>query len=221
MQAAKARTHRTDLTDLTTSVHARLIEESLAIGPTGPKRAFDMRSRSFGENPLASNTRSCLDHTVANKRSPWESNVSSLALNFPYARQHAPAGAPYAPRRSQERPVLTLIPGIPQTAPSVYRRRRVVAFALALAIAVGLGIAVQAAATWAWSERPFQHPNSGAVAIPTQTVASHTWRVGAGDSLWGIVSATHPGEDPRPLVAQLAKDRGGADLKLGEIVTVP
>jgi hypothetical protein len=41
-----------------------------------------------------------------------------------------------------------------------------------------------------------------------------------GDSLWSIVRRVAPERDPRPLVHRLTAERGGAEVRVGDVVTV-
>jgi hypothetical protein len=39
-----------------------------------------------------------------------------------------------------------------------------------------------------------------------------------GDSLWSVADRLEPGHDPRPVVDELARERGGTALEPGETV---
>jgi hypothetical protein len=91
----------------------------------------------------------------------------------------------------------------------VYRRRRIAAAALGLGLVV---VAGQAAAA------------RGGLSLAPATrrpPAAQTVVVEPGDTLWGIARRLAPGEDPRPVVDALARERGTARLVPGETVRLP
>jgi hypothetical protein len=55
----------------------------------------------------------------------------------------------------------------------------------------------------------------------TALVAGQQYVVGPGDTLWSIASRLHPGADPRPTVALLARQIGGDRVTVGERLTLP
>ncbi len=65
-----------------------------------------------------------------------------------------------------------------------------------------LAASVIAAAAWAAWAGPVGHAVAGSQAAP---VASHSYVVRSGDTLWSIASALSPGADPRPVVDAIAE----------------
>ncbi len=116
------------------------------------------------------------------------------------------------------RPPLVLVPGIPRTAPSVFWRRRAVALVVLFFLFAGLYSVVSAALTQVTGVGSEPQP---IVAVSAPVDAQVAVTVGPGDTLWSIVSAARPGDDPRPLVAKLSKARHGAPLQIGERITIP
>ena len=96
----------------------------------------------------------------------------------------------------------------PRTARATYLRRRLVAVVVVLGILVGVGKvgATLGGSPLVTSERP---PASQSV---------DPYVVQPGDSLWSIAEALAPGADPRPIVDELARERGDAPLRPGEVV---
>jgi Tfp pilus assembly protein FimV len=118
---------------------------------------------------------------------------------------------------------LAAVPSVPVatrattlTPPAVYRRRRVAAlvvFATGIAALVlvlhGL-LASFGGGPLTASERPGGPGAPGAVYV-----------VQPGDTFWAIASRIRPGEDPRPLVAQLVAAHGSPVLVAGERLHLP
>ena len=154
------------------------------------------------DEQLASNARSCLAGTSANARSPWEVSVSAVAYSLP---------------RYGQRPHLELLPARPRPSAQVYRRRRVVALVVLI---VGLALAAQLAGAVITAVSHGEKMSSSATAVRV-VQTSRSWTVGEGDTLWRIVSATKPGQDPRPVVDQLSRARHGAPLHIGDKIVVP
>ncbi|MGH9153252.1 MAG: LysM peptidoglycan-binding domain-containing protein, partial [Acidimicrobiales bacterium] len=94
------------------------------------------------------------------------------------------------------------------------RRRRTVVVLVALVLLGGgaaLGGPGRAPLT-----SPGQAPAGGVV-----PVAETSYVVRPGDTLWGIARAAQPSGDVRPLVQWLARQRGGAPLRVGERLVLP
>ena len=51
--------------------------------------------------------------------------------------------------------------------------------------------------------------------------AGDTYTVKAGDTLWSIAERLDPSADPRPMVAELAKETGSDTVYAGETITIP
>jgi hypothetical protein len=96
----------------------------------------------------------------------------------------------------------------PRTTPATYRRRRIVAVLVALAVVVAVG---RVGVTLGGS--PLVTPERPPASQPA---GAHV--VQPGDSLWSIAQALAPGEDPRPLVDELSRERGNAPLRPGEVI---
>ncbi|HVM02376.1 MAG TPA: LysM domain-containing protein [Acidimicrobiales bacterium] len=97
------------------------------------------------------------------------------------------------------------------------RRRIVVALVALLALVVLGGGAVLPGRTPLTSPGP--SPAAGVV--PVAPVAETSYVVRPGDTLWGIARAAQPSGDVRPLVQWLARQRGGAPLRVGERLVLP
>ncbi len=88
------------------------------------------------------------------------------------------------------------------------RRRRMVAALLLIATALAVN-------------RVGAVPGSSPLGPPARTAGSELRVVAEpGDSLWSIVRRIAPGRDPRPLVHELAAERGGAEVRVGDVITV-
>jgi len=99
--------------------------------------------------------------------------------------------------------------------PSVYWRRRLAVVGIALGLVV-----VVAQAGDALGGAPLATPERR----PAASDLDRTWvdvTVRPGDSVWGIVERTFPGEDPRTRVDQVMDARHGAPLVPGETIQVP
>ena len=132
---------------------------------------------------------------------------------FPSTRRHAPRGA---------------TPRVPRASRATYLRRRVAAVGMAFGLVI---VAAQAGAALGGSPlaAPERRPTS---ALPTGALsndgapesASPSVRpvvVRAGDSLWSIAERLAPGDDPRPVVDEVAAARRGAPLVAGETILWP
>ena len=127
---------------------------------------------------------------------------------FPSTRRHAPRGA---------------TPRVPRASRATYLRRRVAAVGMAFGLVI---VAAQAGAALGGSPlaAPERRPTS---AVPTGAApesASPSVRpvvVRAGDSLWSIAERLAPGDDPRPVVDEVAAARRGAPLVAGETILWP
>jgi hypothetical protein len=101
----------------------------------------------------------------------------------------------------------------PMTA--VYRRRRVVALLAALAIILLIAsVAVRTAAA-AFGVGPASPPDRRPADRPTAHV------VQPGESLWSVARTLQPEGDVRALVHELAELNGGAQLLVGQVLTLP
>ena len=96
-----------------------------------------------------------------------------------------------------------------RVASTTYRRRRVAVAALAVGIVLAVRVLLGAFST------PSAPP---AVPAPPVLVASTTYVVQPGDTLWTIARALQPVGDVRPLVDELARRRHGRALQVGERV---
>ncbi len=95
-----------------------------------------------------------------------------------------------------------------RTSPTTFRRRRIVAAVLAAGVVV---VAGQAGGALGGS--PLAAPERRPTASSVQTVV-----VQPGDTLWAIARRLAPGEDPRPLVDQLAAAHGSGPLLPGQVL---
>ncbi len=104
-------------------------------------------------------------------------------------------------------------------APAILRLRRqaaaVLVVVLAVALLVSLGVALGP-------------PGGGSLTGPERTSAGSafpagqtTYVVRAGDSLWSIANRLHPGQDPRPVVDQMAAESGGPRVEVGQHIRLP
>lgn len=115
-------------------------------------------------------------------------------------------------------PRLQLVPPLADSRrSSIYLRRRIAAAAIATLLLVAGYSALAEVARWA-SAGVSARPAPVAHAVP---VAAKSWTVAPGDTLWGIVQASYPGEDPRPIVHKLSQSRGGSALQVGERIALP
>jgi hypothetical protein len=111
-------------------------------------------------------------------------------------------------RRARPRPVVALASG--------RRERRWAAYSLVVIAGVMLFMALdllraRVADVFVSEARPVASRDRPTVELP----------VVPGDSLWSVVVALRPGEDPRPLVDELARLNGGPGLQAGGSVVVP
>ena len=105
------------------------------------------------------------------------------------------------------RPVRTRVPT------TVYRRRRAAALLVVFTALLALALAVQGLLA------PF---GGGPLTAPERPGADGSvYVVQPGDTFWAIASRLHPGEDPRPLVAELGAAHGGPVLVAGERLHLP
>lgn len=121
----------------------------------------------------------------------------------PAARtRRAPRSAPAAPRASSS------------VSPRTYARRRIVA-ALVLTVLIlvawaalrGVGVALPLAGS---------EPSTSMA-----PVASSTYVVQPGETLWSVARRLDPDGDPRPVVDRLAAANGGAQIRAGEVIVLP
>lgn len=109
-------------------------------------------------------------------------------------------------------------------APSVYWRRR----AVVLLLGVGAAMSGQAALEvlgggplTAAEVRPSTTAGPRVIELDAQPVATATYVVRSGDTLWTIAKRIQPTGDVRPLVDALADARDGRPLQPGERIVVP
>lgn len=88
---------------------------------------------------------------------------------------------------------------------AIYWRRRVAAAVLVVA---SLGMAGKAGAAL----------GGFPLAAPERHPAATRHLVRPGDSLWSIAQRIEPDGDPRPVVDELSRERGGAPLVPGEVI---
>ena len=105
------------------------------------------------------------------------------------------------------RPRLVVVPPAP-----VVRRRRVVAALVLLAVVVLASLAVSRVATVL---------GGAPASVPGHRVGPVAYVVQPGDTLWGIARRLQPEGDVRSLVGALSEANGGADLQVGERLTLP
>ncbi len=111
-------------------------------------------------------------------------------------------------------PLAEVVP-IPQrnSMRAVYVRRRIASAAVALLIAAVVVVSVQTV----FATAVVVQPTSQAVTVK----AGEVYQVKPNDTLWSIVSAAHPGEDPRETIAKATKAGLSTQLQVGDIITVP
>ena len=97
-----------------------------------------------------------------------------------------------------------------RTSPTTFRRRRIFAAVLAAGVVV---VAGQAGGALGGS--PLAAPERRPTASSVQTVV-----VRPGDTLWAIAQRLAPGEDPRPVVDELAAAHDRSPLVPGETLRV-
>ena len=94
-----------------------------------------------------------------------------------------------------------------------YRRRRLMALLVVVTTAAALILVVHGLLA------PF---GGGPLTAPERPGApASVYVVQPGDTFWGIASRIRPGEDPRPLVAQLVAAHGSPVLVAGERLRLP
>ena len=85
------------------------------------------------------------------------------------------------------------------------RRRRLAALVLLAVVALGLGALLRWTAAGVVGSDSSPEPISSAVYV-----------VQPGDTLWTIAERVAPGEDPRPIVAELRQRHGDSSLQVGD-----
>jgi hypothetical protein len=116
------------------------------------------------------------------------------ARSVPCRRPTTPAGRP-----------AVATGGARAVARGVYWRRRLVVVVLAAVLVVLMG---QAGAALGGT----------AASTPERPPAVRSVVVRPGDSIWSIAERLAPGRDPRPVVDELVRERGGTALQPGETV---
>jgi Tfp pilus assembly protein FimV len=101
-------------------------------------------------------------------------------------------------------------PAFPRTARSASYRRRRLAALLVVATAVAALTLVVNGLLASFGGGPLTAPERPGAPEPAVYV------VQPGDTFWGIASRLRPGEDPRPLVAELVAAHGSPVLAAGE-----
>jgi spore germination protein YaaH len=74
--------------------------------------------------------------------------------------------------------------------------------------------------------RPLVLAGGDPAVVPGQSttgvaVANRVYVVQSGDTLWSIARRLHPGEDPRPVMDQLATQVPGGVLRAGDRLVLP
>ena len=106
-----------------------------------------------------------------------------------------------------ERPVTATFP------PATYRRRRLAALVLVTTCAAALVLVIHGL---------LASFGGGPLTAPERPGARESvYVVQPGDTFWGVASRLRPGEDPRPLVAQLVAAHGSPVLVAGERLRLP
>ena len=121
-------------------------------------------------------------------------------------------------------PVLRLVPAPPRRRPipAVYRRRRFVALLLlGLFVTTALLVTgpVLRAGVGVLGGRPLT-PSEAPAAGGLRPVATRSYVVQPGDTLWSLARRMQPSGDIRPLVDRLASRHGGTALQPGDRVVL-
>jgi len=128
---------------------------------------------------------------------------------FPPRRGPAPHGATPRGRR-------------PVRATYLRRRFAVVGLALGLVlVAAQAGAALGGSPLAAPERRPTDTSAPMSAVADTTSATVRVVVVPPGDSLWSIAQRLTPGEDPRPVVDEVDRARGGAPLVPGETILWP
>jgi hypothetical protein len=142
----------------------------------------------------------------------------SLPKHDPDDWYGAPVEAPLAEPRPT-RPTRPTRPAraLPDRATRL-RRRRLAALVAAVMVAVVLAGAVQLVAPLLGSSGgQADPPGSASGSAP---VEGEVYVVQPGDTLWTIAERVAPGDDPRPIVAELRERSGNSELQVGEELDV-
>jgi LysM domain len=105
---------------------------------------------------------------------------------------------------------------LPDRATRVRRRRLVAVVGLVLAVALAV-VGVRALVSVASVPSSPEPAPLGDRPVP---VTGHTYVVQPGDTLWSIARTIAPDRDPRPVVDALRKANGGANLEVGDRLTL-
>ena len=136
------------------------------------------------------------------------------------------AGVHYEPtsRRAAIQPVEATRPAVEVDRASSTRTRRIAprsrglrrllpgAATLAVVVSVWFGAGALSA---------LHRPALTVPAAAVRTPAGYLYVARPGDTLWSIASQIQPGGDPRPLVAELEQQLHGAELAVGDRLTLP
>jgi hypothetical protein len=115
--------------------------------------------------------------------------------------------APPEARPILPRPRLVVVPPAP-----VVRRRRAVAVLVLVAVIVLASLAIGRVAAVL---------GGAPASVPGHRVGPFSYVVQPGDTLWAIARRLQPEGDVRPLVGALSDSNGGAELQVGQRLTIP
>ena len=127
--------------------------------------------------------------------------------------------------RWQRPVVLRLVRPVPRRrpTPAIYRRRRLAAVLVLCAVVAAVLLLtgpVLRASVGVLGGSPLT-PSEPPAASGMRPVATHTYVVQPGDTLWSLARRIQPSGDIRPLVDRLAAHHGGAALQPGDRIVVP
>lgn len=153
-----------------------------------------------------------------------------VAVFHPQPAQLAPAPTRRARDRHTpvrgDRPDLRVIPGGRDDASAMIDAetrqvlRLLVAISMALILAF-LGLRALRANGWAAADTAAANVAEASVPAAVPAAGEAVYVVQPGDSLWSIASQLAPGDDPRPLVDELARRNGGTIIAAGQRLVLP